>query len=694
MNLTHPLFDAPWAEALGWTLLHSLWQGLFIAAIVALISSLVGPKAARLRYLSGVIGMGVMLCVAGFTFAQVYPQNASHRPTEDGRLAHEPFAPLAQATDVTENGPREGEPSESSHEVSAQVWSEQVSQWLTPYTPWLAALWLAGFGLLFLRWLSSYAYTQSLRYRNAQTMGYAWQAEVNRLARRLGLTRTVWLIESHLIDSPLTLGHFKPVILLPMGLLSGLSGEQVEAILMHELAHIRRHDYLINLLVSLVEVLFFYHPGIWWMGRELRQAREHCCDDLAVAICGNAMQYAHTLAELAEATVPSHMALGLSSPRKPLLTRVKRLLAPHTLPQSRGRAVVASLLLLLSLGGFWLTPAQAEASREPFGEKALTEPLGIRGPWFAQHGFRTNDQPALSESKAPQSTTVEGEPWDMVPLSRLASRAMTLTLGRVDSPPPAPATPLPPLPEKPVVPPVPPIPPKPPLPAIEWNGDTAAYQASWQEYERSMEEWRNTWVESYEQAWGAYAKEMQAWAEAYVAQADHGVDWETTMAEPMSQLEVAMQAQAEEMRQQEVERARHEAERARHDAERARHEAQRAQREIERAQGEVQREMEQAKRERQQARRALEAERRRFDAERRRLRDDAARLREGEGALKEAAIDDGIIQAEDEALVVKLDEDKLRINGKRIPGDQYDKYLRILNKMGIKGSGQIQFKSD
>jgi len=234
---------------------------------------------------------------------------------------------------------------------------------------------------------------------------------------------------------------------------------------------------------------------------------------------------------------------------------------------------------------------------------------------------------------------------------------------------------------------VPPIPPTPPVPPIEWNGDTTAYQESWKEYERSMEAWEQSWTKEYEAAWEAYGQKMKAWALTYAAEALVGQEGAHTehLAEMQEQLRVlALIIASDEMEQLQEETQQRELERAqrRLEAEQRYH------------QREIQREVERAQRELERAQRALEGEQHRLEAERRHLEFDTERLREGKMALKEAAIADGIIEDEDEKLVIRLDEGKLQINGKPITGDQYDRYLRILRHMGVEGAGQVRYKSD
>src|SRR5207237_4946041 len=131
---------------------------------------------------------------------------------------------------------------------------------------------------------------------------------------RLGLPAAAHVVESALVDVPTVVGWLRPAILLPIAALASLSPEQVEAILAHELAHIRRHDYAVNVLQTFAETLLFYHPAVWWVSKRIRVEREHCCDDVAVAVCGDAVCYAEALATLEHG--PSEGAgMPLAAPR-------------------------------------------------------------------------------------------------------------------------------------------------------------------------------------------------------------------------------------------------------------------------------------------------------------------------------------------------------------------------------------------
>src|SRR6202007_2795286 len=125
-----------------------------------------------------------------------------------------------------------------------------------------------------------------------------WQSSCRRLAHRLGLIAAAHVVEADLADAPAGGGWLRPVILRPVAAIAALSPAQVDAILAHELAHIRRHDYAVNILQTIAETLLFYHPAVWWLSNRIRAEREHCCDDIAVALCGDPVEYAEALAEL------------------------------------------------------------------------------------------------------------------------------------------------------------------------------------------------------------------------------------------------------------------------------------------------------------------------------------------------------------------------------------------------------------
>ena len=207
-------------------------------------------------------------------------------------------------------------------------WS--VDEWL----PMFVSVWLAGVVLLTLRLFSGWMWVQRMKSHGARPAPEALQSAARRLMRRLHIGRAVRLLESTSVAVPTVIGWLKPVVLLPASALAGLAPNQIEAILAHELAHIRRHDYIVNLFQTVVETLLFYHPAVWWLSRRIRVERENCCDDLAVSLCGDPVAYAAALAEL-EGLRSTTGDLVLAATGGSLLQRVRRLLGA---PSHAGRA--------------------------------------------------------------------------------------------------------------------------------------------------------------------------------------------------------------------------------------------------------------------------------------------------------------------------------------------------------------------
>jgi uncharacterized protein involved in exopolysaccharide biosynthesis len=209
-------------------------------------------------------------------------------------------------------------------------------------------------------------WVRRLRRRGTERVEQAWLEIVDDLRLRLGISRPVRLFKSALVEVPTVIGWMRPVILLPASALTGLTPEQLEAILAHELAHVRRVDYLVNACQCVLETLMFYHPAVWWISRCIREEREQCCDDLVVQVCTNRLAYARALAVLAES---GHglQELAFAASGAPLLARIRRLVGaggetgPATGREMAGLTLLAASLPLI-LAGVWLILAAPSPS--------------------------------------------------------------------------------------------------------------------------------------------------------------------------------------------------------------------------------------------------------------------------------------------------------------------------------------------
>jgi len=304
------LVQTPYASTLGKTLLHSLWEGAAIALVLALV--LCVARSSRVRYAAACVAMVVMLSGLVVTFARLAPEEpittpltgASHLPPlPTGHIALSPLS-------AYEKGPMDN-------------------------LAWLAPFWIAGVLIFHLRGITSWMAARRLRRTGVCCAPELWRTRLDRLRTRLRVTRPVALLESSLAEVPVVIGYLRPIVLMPVGLLAGLPTAQVEAILLHELAHIRRYDYLVNLLQVFVEGLLFYHPAVWWISGVMRTERENCCDDLVVSATGSALEYATALTALEQRREDAGMVLAATGGS--LVNRIQRLLGR---PERRYAAVM------------------------------------------------------------------------------------------------------------------------------------------------------------------------------------------------------------------------------------------------------------------------------------------------------------------------------------------------------------------
>jgi GWxTD domain-containing protein len=308
MNLLESWLETPAAMALVRTLAHSLWEGAVVA--LGLAGGLSVIRGARNRYAAACAAMLLLLVCFGLTFGVLVPREQAIETWAGGRAA----LLLREVEPGSGAGPQGSgaEPRE--------------------YFRWLALLWAAGVLAFHTRSLAGWMGARRLRRRGVCAAADRWQQQLNTLAARLRVSRPVALCESALTDVPVAIGYLRPVILMPVGLLACLPGAHVEALLLHELAHIRRCDYLTNLLQIFVEGLLFYHPAAWWISAVIRAERENCCDDMAVQAQGDAHQYCTALAALEQNRGRAETALAANGGS--LVKRIRRLLAEpdHRIP--------------------------------------------------------------------------------------------------------------------------------------------------------------------------------------------------------------------------------------------------------------------------------------------------------------------------------------------------------------------------
>ncbi len=356
------LLTGPLAQAIGWALLHLLWQAVIVAGILAAALALMSRQSASARY---VVSCGALALVfAMFVVTTIRAYDPAAEPialAPDGAAASETTrVALRQLPVLIAESAAEGLRDRAVATAAAA----------RNHLPSVVAIWLTGVVLLSSRLLVSWMRAKRLIHRGAHPVSGEWQRVAAQLSEALGLRRAVTLLESAAVEVPSVIGSLRPIILLPASALTGMTPEQIEMVLAHEMAHIRRHDFLINLLQALVETLMFYHPAVWWMSRRVRIERENCCDDLAVAVCGNPIQYARALTRLEELRANA-LPVVVAATGGSLLGRIRRIAAGRaegTASTSRWTAAVAMLAILVIAVAVPSLPALAD--RE---EKKKTE---------------------------------------------------------------------------------------------------------------------------------------------------------------------------------------------------------------------------------------------------------------------------------------------------------------------------------
>ena len=272
MGAIEQLFQPPVAQAIGWALLQFVWQGALVGIISALALLALRRSAADVRYVVATIGLALMLTMPAVTAVQTWRSIAMTDVGGSADVESWTASHVQSEPKPVESAPKFGrnitqvEPAARSAGDDRATWTAGSDSWIQV----VLAVWLTGVALLTIRLLIGWAWVQRLKSRGIGAAANEWQQAALRLSKRLHISRTIRFFESTLVEVPTVIGWLRPVVLMPASALAGMTPQQIEAILAHELAHIRRHDYVVNLLQTLVEKLLFNHPAGWWVSRRIR----------------------------------------------------------------------------------------------------------------------------------------------------------------------------------------------------------------------------------------------------------------------------------------------------------------------------------------------------------------------------------------------------------------------------------------
>ncbi|HMO41657.1 MAG TPA: M56 family metallopeptidase [Saprospiraceae bacterium] len=443
MHIIHHYISEALIYALGWTVVHTLWQAAGIALLLAGLLPLLQKKSAILRYWLAYAALVLVFGLAIATFWDLYASARAFSVVEITRLTI-PDAPHAAIADSP---------------PLLQRWQ----QYFDTHLPMLVSLWLLGVVFFVLRLLGGLVYLKRLKTAHTAPVDTHWEELLAYLAQRMAVQRPVRLLESALVQTPVVLGHLKPLILLPVGMVNALSITQVEAILAHELAHIARYDYLLNVLQSFIEALLYFNPAVWWFSAVIRAEREHCCDDRALQVCDNSFAYAKALVAIQEMHRPAPgLAMAFGHQKKHLLHRIQRILQQ---PQNRTNImekITATCLLLAAIIGLSINATRPHAQPAPATPDLVILDTVPKQSSVRYDGKRGTQKVELKvENDKITYLKVDGREIPAKEYPKYQSLVEDI-MGDVPPPPPAPERPEVPAPPAPLTPPAPPAPPTPP----------------------------------------------------------------------------------------------------------------------------------------------------------------------------------------------------------------------------------------
>jgi len=335
MNFIIKIFDSEIVNALGWTLIHSLWQSTAVAVSLAIILLLLHKRSAAARYS---ISFTALILVFGFslvTFKLQYNSAEKNIPkfVEKTKEILPEFAVESNLSSGNEN---------FTFNISKKDFQKSF--------PIIITIWITGFIVLLIKYLGGIVYAKQLKTYKTFNCNSFWQEKVIFLKKLTGVDKPVKMLESAITKVPMVIGYFRPVILMPLGTLASIPAEQIESIILHELAHIKNRDYLINLFQKLIETIFFFNPIIWWISSVIEREREYCCDDTVISLTNNPTSLARALSNIYIINKSGFAhAMMLTGNKHKLLGRIKRMNSGKKLKSTLFDSLLVGITLLLAV---------------------------------------------------------------------------------------------------------------------------------------------------------------------------------------------------------------------------------------------------------------------------------------------------------------------------------------------------------
>jgi bla regulator protein BlaR1 len=338
------------------TLMHSLWQGLILSAVAGVIILSTKKSSSAMRYNLLITALLMFTILVGVTFAIQFDQ---------GKIVEK------NAGSLVINASMPSIITQSATVIEKTSFTTQLIGYLNAHHNTIVLIWFLTICAKSVQLVVGLLGIRRLKRVDINPANLYWTSKMQQLSNQLKIKEAVTLLESGLAKVPMVIGHLKPVILIPIGLLTALTTEEVEAILVHELAHIKRRDYLVNLLQSLVEIIFFFNPAVLWISQLIKTERENCCDDLAMAQSSSKVNYIRALVSCNEyqLAVPAY-AVAFPGGKSSLLDRVKRLASNSNHSLNLFEKTVLAVCLVVS--GLFLSAFSEKGKIRDIADKVAT----------------------------------------------------------------------------------------------------------------------------------------------------------------------------------------------------------------------------------------------------------------------------------------------------------------------------------
>lgn len=350
------------SSALGWTLVHSAWQGVAILLIFSVLFQIYKQNSA-LKYWLGIGALSMQVLASVITFLWIFEPNFTDTFTAN-------ISTNLSALNISTNLQ-----TVQNMDIS---WLDNAQIFLNNHLDLLVNIWVLGIVFLTFKLMGGFIYVQNLKSKRTYFLDDATEKIFKNLLKKGQISKHVYLFESALAKTPMTIGYFEAVILLPIGLATGLTVKELEAVLAHELAHIRRADYLVNILQTLVEIIFFFHPAIWYISAKIRDERENCCDDLAMEMVGDKIHLAKALTHVELFRQRESLAMAFGGNKQNLLSRVQRILGVNSSTTRSYEGFFAIVLIMLA-SIFYVNIEKADA-QEPIPPRRPVAPIPPKPP--------------------------------------------------------------------------------------------------------------------------------------------------------------------------------------------------------------------------------------------------------------------------------------------------------------------------